>query len=186
MIHIPVKVWLKVQLSVPENSKNLVLDSAWFPSSLFLLLSSSFFLGQASSLWTTSETFNDSDLEQTILILSSGLDSWSNSSLHSSISFWIKALRENWPVSSTFLPPSKEMSEMSTSSNLKWNTSIVGFGLFSIVRAREKRWRVCVSMEVKIKGPDQGLGPIPASKNEILGLISESKKSCCGTHPSNY
>ena len=38
--------------------------------------------------------------------------------------------------------------------------------------------------EVKIRAPDQGLGPIPASKNEVLGLIPESKKSCCGTNPS--
>ena len=40
--------------------------------------------------------------------------------------------------------------------------------------------------EVKIRGPDQGLGPIPASKNEVLGLIPETKKLCCGTNPSDY
>ena len=40
--------------------------------------------------------------------------------------------------------------------------------------------------EVKMRGPDQGLGPIPASKNEVLGPIPESKKSCCGTNPSDY
>ena len=37
-----------------------------------------------------------------------------------------------------------------------------------------------------MRGPDQGLGPIPASKNEVLGLIPESKKSCGGTNPSDY
>ena len=31
--------------------------------------------------------------------------------------------------------------------------------------------------EVKMRGPGQGLGPIPASKNEILGPGPESKKS---------
>ena len=37
--------------------------------------------------------------------------------------------------------------------------------------------------EVKIRGPSQGLGPIPASKNEVLGPTPESKKSCCGKIP---
>ena len=32
-------------------------------------------------------------------------------------------------------------------------------------------------MEAKIRGPEQGLEPIPASKNEILGLISQSPKN---------
>ena len=37
----------------------------------------------------------------------------------------------------------------------------------------------CV-MEVKIRGSNQGLGPIPASKNEVLGLIPESKNHVVG------
>ena len=37
-----------------------------------------------------------------------------------------------------------------------------------------------------MRGPNHGLGPIPASKNEVLGSIPESKKSCCGTNPSDY
>ena len=28
-----------------------------------------------------------------------------------------------------------------------------------------------INKEVKIRGPDQGLGPIPVSKYEVLGLI---------------
>ena len=38
-------------------------------------------------------------------------------------------------------------------------------------------------MEVKIRGSNQGLGPIPASKNEVLGLIPESKNHVVGPIP---
>ena len=38
---------------------------------------------------------------------------------------------------------------------------------------------LCV-MEVKIRGSNQGLGPIPAPKNEVLGLIPESKNHVVG------
>ena len=37
--------------------------------------------------------------------------------------------------------------------------------------------------EVKIRGPNQGLGPIPASKNEVLGPIQESKNHVLGPIP---
>ena len=38
---------------------------------------------------------------------------------------------------------------------------------------------LCV-MEVKIRGSNQGLGPIPAPKNEVLRLIPESKNHVVG------
>ena len=41
---------------------------------------------------------------------------------------------------------------------------------------------LCV-MEVKIRGSNQGLGPIPAPKNEVLGLIPESKHHVVGPIP---
>ena len=37
--------------------------------------------------------------------------------------------------------------------------------------------------EVKMRGPDKGLGPVPASKNEVLGPIPESKNHVVGPHP---
>ena len=40
-------------------------------------------------------------------------------------------------------------------------------------------------MEVKMRGPNRGLGPIPVSKNDVVGPIPESKKSCFGTDPSD-
>ena len=40
----------------------------------------------------------------------------------------------------------------------------------------------CV-IEVRIRGSNQGLGPIPASKNEVLGLIPESKNHVVGPIP---
>ena len=40
-----------------------------------------------------------------------------------------------------------------------------------------------VDFHVKIRGPNQGLGSIPASKNEALGLIPESIKCYSGSDP---
>ena len=43
-----------------------------------------------------------------------------------------------------------------------------------------------VDFHVKIRGPNQGLGSIPASKNEALGFIPESIKCYSGTDLSEY
>ena len=46
--------------------------------------------------------------------------------------------------------------------------------------------KLLIGNEVKMRGPDQGLGPILASKKWGSGTDSRVQKSCCGTNPSYY
>ena len=55
---------------------------------------------------------------------------------------------------------------------------------YKVDRLLNSLYGMWTSMEVKIRGPEQGLGPI--KKNEVLEPIPESKKSCCGTISSDY